>query len=124
MTGNLSPSHAANCEAGLKPLYSCTATSEGGGSVNYCVAVDFAPRTDGEFLMVADQTYYAWCTCKATGNPPHVNFGVARNFFCTEDDTNTTSIGTATGNKIKGQIFNTSVGVRSVFTCERVVTCP
>src|SRR5262245_48785165 len=72
MVGNLSPSYAANCEADLKPFYSCTATFDTGGSVNYCVAVDYSPRTDGEFLMVADTTYYASCTCKASGTPPQV----------------------------------------------------
>lgn len=124
ITGHLSPSYAANCEARLKPLYNCTATFDGGGSVNYCIAVDFEPRTDGEFLMVADNTYYAYCTCRATGASPNVDFGVARNFFCTEDATNTTSIGAATGNTIKGQSFNTSVEIRSVFTCRATAACP
>ena len=124
MVGNLSPSYAANCEADLKPFYSCTARFDTGGSVNYCVAVDYAPRTDGEFLMVADHTYYASCTCKASGTPPHVNFGAAKDFVCTEDATNTTSLGTASKTIIKGQSFNTSVGVRSVFTCQATTTCP
>lgn len=124
MLGSLSLSYAANCEADLKPFYSCTATFDTGGSVNYCVAVDYAPRTDGEFLMTADNTYYAYCTCKASGTSPNVKFGAAKNFFCTEDATNTTSIGTASKNIIKGQSFNTSVGVRSVFTCQATTTCP
>jgi hypothetical protein len=94
MTGILSPSYAANCEAALKPLYTCTVTFDDGGLLNYCVTVDFAPRTDGEFRMVYNNDP-AWCTCKATGTPPNVNFGVARDFFCTEDATQTTSIGTA-----------------------------
>ena len=124
MTGSLSPSYAANCEADLKPFYTCTATFDTGGSVNYCVAVDYAPRTDGEFLMTADNTYYAFCTCKAQGTPPNVKFGVAKNFFCTEADTNTVSMGTASRSIIKGQGFNTSVGVRSVFTCQATTACP
>lgn len=123
MTGTLSSSHAANCEAALKPRYECTATFENGGSVNYCVTVDFASRTDGEFLMVADQTYYAFCTCKTTGTTPNMHFGAAKDFFCTEDATNTTSVGKATGNSMRGQSFNTSVGVRSVFTCQAVTAC-
>jgi hypothetical protein len=124
MTGHHSPSYAANCEADLKPFYTCTATFDTGGSVNYCVAVDYAPRTDGEFLMTADNTYYAFCTCKAQGTLPNVKFGVAKNFFCTEADTNTVSIGTASKSVIKGQGFNTSVGVRSVFTCQAAAACP
>jgi hypothetical protein len=124
MTGQHSPLYAANCEADLKPFYTCTATFDTGGSVNYCVAVDYAPRTDGEFLMTADNTYYAFCTCKAQGTPPNVKFGVAKNFFCTEADTNTVSIGTASKSVIKGQGFNTSVGVRSVFTCQAAAACP
>jgi hypothetical protein len=124
MAGNLSYADAANCETGLKPLYKCTADFDNGGSVDYCVAVDSGPREDGEFVMVADQTYYALCTCNATGNPPNVNFGVSRDFVCAEDATHTTSIGRTTGNKIKGQTFNTSVGIRSVFACQAVVTCP
>lgn len=124
VAGSWSLVYAANCETTIKPVYKCTATFENGGIVDYCVAVDFASRTDGEFLMVADQTYYAFCTCKATETTTTTHFGAARDFFCTEDATNTISVGKVTGNKMKGQSFNTSVGARSVFTCQAAATCP
>jgi hypothetical protein len=124
MAGNPSPSYAASCEATLKPLYKCTATSENGGSVDYCVAADADAPGDGKFVLIADNTYFALCTCEARGNPLNVRFGTAKDFFCSENLTHTTTIGKVTRNKLKGQLHNTSVAIQSVFTCEAVATCP
>ncbi len=129
MTGNFSPSYAANCEANLKPLYKCTSTFEDGGTVDYCLATsNVVIPNDGIFSLVADSTYYAGCTCETKGRPPDPRFGASsKDFFCSDNGTGTTSIGKLTGNKINGQVFNTTaglLGLRSVFTCEAVAACP
>jgi hypothetical protein len=125
MAGNPSPSYAASCDTELRLNYKCTATFDDGGSVDYCVIGGDGAFGDGYFNLIADLTYFALCTCEAKGNPPNVRFGAAsKDFFCSEDVTYTVSIGKFTGSKIKGQTYNTSVGVRSVFTCEVVASCP
>jgi hypothetical protein len=125
LAGTLSPSCAASCDTQLILNYKCTAAFDNGGKVDYCIIAGDGNLGDGYFTLWADLTYLAVCTCEAKGNPPNVQFGASsKDFFCSEDLTSTVSIGKFVGGAIKGQTYNTSVGVRSVFTCEPVASCP
>jgi hypothetical protein len=119
MIGNLSPAYAANCETKLKSLYICTATSEKGPPELYTMAADPATLGDGHFSLSVGMTAVQHCTCIAKGTPPHVRFGVSKDFFC--NGTDIVAMGKVESDKLKGQMLS-ATGNRFVFTCEEAQT--
>jgi hypothetical protein len=137
LAGNLSRTNAASYTDGPNAFsseklvrvtsYQCTATFEKYAPRTYCAEMRVAtPDDDGLFTFTDYQASVQFCTDEARGNPPNVQFGVSRDFFCNEPNTGIASIGRVMGNKIKGQLYGQNVvgGVRAVFTCEQVATCP
>jgi hypothetical protein len=118
--GNLSASYAGNCESNLQPAYDCTATFENGSSLQYCVvAYNFVPG-DGHFYLDAGGVPN-YCTCGAKG----AQFGQGKDFLCDQwTDGTAVTVGKITGNKIKGQAYDSDTASRALLTCEAVAVCP
>lgn len=107
--------------------YYCTATFEQYAPQTYCAEMrEYPPFDDGFFTLTMDQTSVHGCSYEAEGTPPNAEFGVSTDFFCHGLNTGMAQVGRIVGNTIKGQTYGLNVvgGVRSVFTCERVATCP
>jgi hypothetical protein len=107
--------------------YKCARTFETYAPRTFCTEVWEDPLSDDGFLFLVEDNILAHsCTYEAIGDPPNTQFGVGTNFFCHGTNTATAHAGRFVDNTITGQSYwqNVVGGVRSVFTCQRVVTCP
>jgi hypothetical protein len=107
--------------------YKCTRTFETYAPRTFCTEMWEDPLSDdGFFFLVEDNILTHSCTYEAIGDPPNTQFGVGANFFCHGTNTATAHVGRIGDTTITGQSYwlNVVGGVRSVFTCEQVVTCP
>ena len=118
--GALSSSYAGNCESALQPMYSCTAKFEHSPSIQYCVYAHNSVPGDGYFELDASGVPN-YCTCGAKS----ADFGEGKDFFCDQWISGTAvTVGKITGNKIKGQAYDSDTHERALVTCEVVSTCP
>ena len=107
--------------------YTCTRTFEKYAPQTFCSEMrEYPPYGDGFFSLIEDQILVHSCTYEARGNPPTTKFSIPPNFLCHGANNGAAYVGQVEGNTITGQAYwlNVVGGVRSVFTCERVTTCP
>ncbi len=137
LAGILSPAFAAGGKDGSPSLsgrsltqitrYRCTETYQSYPAQTYCATRYVNDPTHlGLFGFVANNSSHV-CSYEAIGTPPNVTFGASTsNFMCAGMTTGVGVVGQVGGTKITGQRYwqNVVGGVRSVFTCEMVATCP
>lgn len=107
--------------------YTCARTFEQYAPRTFCAEMQEHPPYDaGFFSLIEDQVLVHACTYEARGNPPHTKFSVPPHFLCHGANNGAAYVGQVVGNTITGQAYwlNVVGGVRSVFTCERVASCP
>jgi hypothetical protein len=106
--------------------YQCTATFEQYPSQTFCAETREHLPNYGFFTFTEDNIYVSSCSYGAEGDPPNTVFGVSTDFFCHGQNTGMAQVGRVAGDTIEGQAYwlNVVGGVRSVFTCQAVATCP